>query len=185
MRKTPNYLITPENKRHTNYSLKSDVWKSLFFLFCCARRWGAFPPRKFRVFLPCSCFRGSWWGIFCFILFPWNPVWWSREEERSCPKTKNRKETHSPFVPSTISTSASTVFVADSRLGMASSFANSRMQISGFRLFKLRIQAWVPCPASSLSLSPSIDLNSVTALRPILTSLVSKAGASNVQIYNR
>ncbi|CAM6024930.1 unnamed protein product [Sphagnum balticum] len=39
---------------------------------------------------------------------------------------------------------------------MASSFANSRMQISGFRLFKLRIQAWVPCPASSLSLSLSI-----------------------------
>ncbi|CAK9881587.1 unnamed protein product [Sphagnum jensenii] len=36
---------------------------------------------------------------------------------------------------------------------MASSFANSRMQISGFRLFKLRIQAWVPCPASPLSLS--------------------------------
>ncbi|KAH8954710.1 hypothetical protein BDL97_08G094400 [Sphagnum fallax] len=66
---------------------------------------------------------------------------------------------------------------------MASSFANSRMQISGFRLFKLRIQAWVPCPASPLSLSPSTDLNSVTALRPILTSLVSKAGLGIMAVH--
>ncbi len=135
-----------------------------------------FPQESFEFFFLALVFEDLA-GVYCFLETACG--------EWSCPKTKNRKETHSPFVTSAISTSASTVFVADTRLGMASSFAISRMQISGFRLFKLRIQAWVPCPASPLALSPSIDLNSVTALRPILTSLVSKAGASNVQIYNR
>jgi hypothetical protein len=67
-----------------------------------------FPQESFEFFFLALVFEDLA-GVYCFLETACG--------EWSCPKTKNRKETHSPFVTSAISTSASTVFVADTRLG--------------------------------------------------------------------